>query len=326
MKNEYVSLIVPCYNVAGTLQGFIDSVLQQTYPYIQIIAVDDGSSDGTAEIWKFNVATLRERGIFFTYVYQQNAGLGAAINTGLKYIDGEFLCWADPDDFFMPDSFQKRVHALREHPDCGVVTSDAYYYNAKNLDKPISRVSEGMRYTSEPMQFEYLLEEQSIFCAGCHMVRMSAFNDVNPAHEIYPARHGQNWQMLLPLYYKYPRFFLPEPLYGYVIYPQSMSRGDKTEKQVVQRWNEHEAILMETLQRMQMDRDEREKYIRIVRIRYARKRFYTAIDFRNKKEMVSQYRAICKLHGDTEEIHRLFLRNRNIVTKALGKALDLIEK
>lgn len=125
MKKEYVSLIVPCYNVAKTLQAFIDSVLQQTYPYIQIVAVNDGSTDQTEAIWKSNTDAFREKKILFTYVSQENAGLGAAINTGLKHIAGEYLCWADPDDFFMPESFERRVSALSAHPDCGVVTSDA---------------------------------------------------------------------------------------------------------------------------------------------------------------------------------------------------------
>ena len=77
-------------------------------------------------------------------------------------------------------------------------------------------------------QFEYLLNEKSIFCTGCHMIRVSALKEVNPKFEIYPARRGQNWQLLLPIYYKYKRFFLDEPLYGYVIYAQSMSQGDVT--------------------------------------------------------------------------------------------------
>lgn len=326
MKKEYVSLIVPCYNVAKTLQAFIDSVLQQTYPHIQIVAVNDGSTDQTEAIWKSNTDAFQEKNILFTYVSQENAGLGAAINTGLKHIDGEYLCWADPDDFFMPESFEKRVNALYEHPDCGVVTSDANYYSADDLTHSIGKASDGMIHSSEPMQFEYLLKEQSIFCTGCHMVRMSAFDDVNPEHDIYPARRGQNWQMLLPIYYKYPRYFLSEPLYGYVIYPQSMSRGDANLEQHLMRLNEHETIVLETLKRMQMDNSVREKYSHDVRVYFSKKRFHASVDFRDKKQMAYQYGVLCQLHADTDDIQKRYMRNRNIFCKAIGKIEDLLKQ
>lgn len=323
MKPNYVSLIVPCYNVAATLQRFIDSVIKQTYPYIQVITVNDGSTDGTAEILKDNAKAFQERNIIFTYVYQKNAGLGAAINAGLKYVEGEFLCWADPDDFFMPESFEKRVKELHEHPECGIVTSDAYYFQSNNLRYPVSKVSDGIDFSFDPIQFEHMLKERSIFCSGCHMVRMEAFNDVNPAREIYPARRGQNWQMLLPLYYKYPRVFLPEPLYGYVIYPNSMSRGDTSEERVMFRWDEHETILRETLLKMEMVDSDREKYLRYVQVRYAKKRFYSSIDFRDKKKMVEQYQILCDLQEDTDDIRRLYKRNRNKICKLIGRVQDI---
>lgn len=326
MKEEYVSLIVPCYNVAKTLQAFIDSVLQQTYPYIQIIAVNDGSTDQTEAIWKSNTDAFQKRNILFTYVDQENAGLGAAINTGLKHIDGEYLCWADPDDFYMPDSFEKRVNALSEHPDCGVVTSDANYYRADDLTHSINKASDGMIHSSEPMQFEYLLKEQSIFCPGCHMVRMSAFDDVNPEHDIYPARRGQNWQMLLPIYYKYPRYFLSEPLYGYVIYPQSMSRGDANLEQHLMRLNEHETIVLETLKRMQIDNSVCEKYSHDVRVYFSEKKFHAAVDCRDKRQMTKQYDILCQLHADTDDIRKRYMRNRNIFFKVAGRIEDLLKQ
>ena len=325
MLKRYVSLIVPCYNVAKTLQSFLDSVLQQTYPYIQLILVNDGSTDDTEEIIKSNIERFRAKGIYVDYVDQENAGLGAAINTGLNYIDGDYLCWADPDDFFMPGSFEKRVEALTEHPDCGVVTSDAYFYRAEDLLHPVSKASDGLIHSVEANQFEYFLKEESIFCSGCHMVRRCAFDDVNPSHEIYPARRGQNWQMLLPVYYRYPRYFLDEPLYGYVLYPQSMSTGDVTEEKVMMRWDEHETILFETLQRIQMSSAERETYRHMILTRYAQKRFYSAIDFRDKKTMTEQYQLLCSLRENTKDIQRLFFRNRNVLCKVVGKLISSIK-
>ena len=99
MKSGYVSIIVPCYNAAATLGRFMDSVMNQTYSYIQVIAINDGSTDQTAEILKNYKAKFVTSEREFIIITQKNLGLGSAINSGLKHIQGEYICWADPDDF-----------------------------------------------------------------------------------------------------------------------------------------------------------------------------------------------------------------------------------
>ena len=189
--------------------------MNQTYSYIQVIAINDGSTDQTAEILKNYKAKFVTSEREFIIITQKNLGLGSAINSGLKHIQGEYICWADPDDFYMKDSVEKRVAILKSNPDYGAVSSDAYYYDEDNLERPVGRASDGLRNCNSSYQFELLLEEASIFCPGCHMVRYSVMEEVNPKFYIYPARRGQNWQLLLPVYYKYKRYFLNEPLYGY---------------------------------------------------------------------------------------------------------------
>lgn len=58
--------------------------------------------------------------------YQENNGLGGAINAGLQFVTGEYLCWPDADDYLEPTAVEDRVKAFLEHPDCAVVTSNAY--------------------------------------------------------------------------------------------------------------------------------------------------------------------------------------------------------
>ena len=137
MKSGYVSIIVPCYNAAATLGRFMDSVMNQTYSYIQVIAINDGSTDQTAEILKNYKAKFVTSEREFIIITQKNLGLGSAINSGLKHIQGEYICWADPDDFYMKDSVEKRVAILKSNPDYGAVSSDAYYYDEDNLERPV---------------------------------------------------------------------------------------------------------------------------------------------------------------------------------------------
>ena len=325
MGKELISIIAPCYNVADTLERYLESILNQTYKHIEVIAVDDGSTDDTAKILERYCAVFAANRMTLKYLYEDNAGLGSAINTGLKYVTGDYLCWSDPDDFYFPTSMEKRLQAFHMHPECAVVSSDAYVYRSNDLEHPVKREAARFVNRQEPNQFELLLREESHFCAGCHMVRMAEFEKVNPNREIYPARRGQNWQMLLPVYYRYPRYFLDEPLYGYVLYPQSMSTGDVTEEKVMMRWDEHETILFETLQRIQMSSAERETYRHMILTRYAQKRFYSAIDFRDKKTMTEQYQLLCSLRENTKDIQRLFFRNRNVLCKAVGKLISSIK-
>ena len=92
-----------------------------------------------------------------------------------------------------------------------------------------------------------MIIDKSICCPGCHMVRASDFLTVNPLRSIYRSRGGQNWQMLLPIYYKFKRVFLDKPLYNYVIYPSSHSHGDSTLQDKLNRIDGHEDIICETL-------------------------------------------------------------------------------
>lgn len=317
-----VSIITPCYNVEKTLERYLESILAQTYKEIEVIAVDDGSTDNTSIILKKYQDKFTLNGMKLRYVFQNNAGLGAAINTGLKYVNGSFLCWADPDDFFMHTSVEKRLKILLDKTDYDIVSSDAYVYNSEDLEHPIKREAERFENRYKANQFEYLLTEQSHFCAGCHMVRMSAFDKINSKREIYPAKRGQNWQLLLPMYYYYKRFYLDEPLYGYVIYQKSMSKGDNTEEKELFRWKEHEEIILNTLDRIGIEPLKLNKYTKIVKYRYALKKFYTAIDFRDRKLLREQYVLLDKMNCITKEVRRLYLRNYYIGLKILYKIVE----
>ena len=322
MTQEIISIIVPCYNVENTLPRFLESIVNQTYKNIEIIAVDDGSTDNTAKILKNYIHILGSKKIVLKYIYEENAGLGAAINTGLKYVTGDYLCWSDPDDFYFPTSMEKRLNAFYDHPDCSVVSSDAYVFYSDNLKKPLKREAERFDKRHEKNQFELLLNEESHFCAGCHMVKMKDFDKVNPNREIYPARRGQNWQLLLPVYYKFKRYYLDEPLYAYVVYTDSMSNGDNTEDKEMNRWAEHEEIIRQTLQRIPLTNEELEKYDKEVTIRYAKKRFFTAIDYRDKKEIRQQYVILKEYQENSNEIRNIYLRNYYLAWKVFFKIWD----
>src|SRR5438552_13649007 len=105
-----VSVIIPCYNQAHFLHEAIESVLAQTYSNREIIVVNDGSTDSTAEV-AGRYSAVR-------HIYQENAGPSAARNTGLKQTSSEYLVFLDADDRLLPEALEMGVDCLRQHPEC----------------------------------------------------------------------------------------------------------------------------------------------------------------------------------------------------------------
>ena len=312
MEKKMVSIITPCYNGGKLLSRYLDSVLKQTYKNIELIIVNDGSSDNTEKIVISYKGQFKKEGMKLVYIYQDNKGLGGAINTGLKHFTGDYLCWADYDDFFRDDSVEKRVNFLENNPQYGCVTSDANVYNEDDLENPIYKITDKFKYNEDEYQFEHHLKSESIFCCGCHMVRTEAFLDVNPDRDIFEGRRGQNWQMLLPVYYKYKRGFLDEPLYNYIIYQHSMSNGDNTKEKYIQRYNEHLEIIKNTLQRIDMEEDERKKYLDIFLTIYIRDRFDIGLKYDELGDAFKYYIKIVKRGDlrkyDTKSVVKLLLK------------------
>ena len=113
-----VSIIIPAYNQAQYLRLSIESALAQTYPYREIIVVDDGSTDETAAIAKNYGDKIR-------YIYQENRGLAGARNTGIRTAKGELIGLLDSDDIWLPEYLQSIVSLANEHPQAVVFYSAA---------------------------------------------------------------------------------------------------------------------------------------------------------------------------------------------------------
>ncbi len=103
-----VSVIIPVYNSEHFIQKTIDSVISQTYRSIEIIVVNDGSTDRTGDL----IRSYQED--FIICIDQKNKGVSAARNLGLKTAKGEFVIFFDSDDIMQPGFIQTRVEALRE--------------------------------------------------------------------------------------------------------------------------------------------------------------------------------------------------------------------
>ena len=119
--NSLVSIVMPVYNGEKYIKEAIDSVLSQTYSDWELVVIDDGSVDRTAEL----VASYKDERI--RYIFQDNRGQAAALNHGLDTIQGDYYTTLDADDGLPIDSIQVRVAYLENHPEYGAVYSDGYF-------------------------------------------------------------------------------------------------------------------------------------------------------------------------------------------------------
>lgn len=114
MKEPLVSVIIPNFNYAHYLTQAVDSVLAQTYLNLEIMVVDDGSTDDSE-------ATLRNYGSRVRWISQQNQGVAAARNLGVSQTTGEFVAFLDADDLWLPAKLEQQVKRFAADPDLGLV-------------------------------------------------------------------------------------------------------------------------------------------------------------------------------------------------------------
>lgn len=116
MNSPRVSVVLPVYNGARYLAEAIESVLAQTYPHWEIVAVNDGSRDHSNEIVGRYLESRRVK-----YIEQSNQGVARARNTGIAHSCGEFIALLDQDDVWLPDKLEKEVAFLDAHREAALV-------------------------------------------------------------------------------------------------------------------------------------------------------------------------------------------------------------
>jgi glycosyltransferase involved in cell wall biosynthesis len=109
IEPSLVSVVIPVFNGTNYLRQAIDSVLAQTYPYFELIVVDDGSNDGTWEL-------IRSYGDAVRGYSKANGGVASALNHGLREMRGRWFAWLSHDDVWMPDKLALQVSYMADNP------------------------------------------------------------------------------------------------------------------------------------------------------------------------------------------------------------------
>jgi glycosyltransferase involved in cell wall biosynthesis len=136
-----VSVVIPTYNRAAKVQAGIHSVLAQTFSDLEVIVVDDGSSDGTGQI-------LRDLfGDRIRYFAQANQGASVARNRGVEEARGEWIAFLDSDDIWEKDKLEWQFRALKEFsPQCGGCYTDVRFFNHSETQTMFQLAEESYRH------------------------------------------------------------------------------------------------------------------------------------------------------------------------------------
>jgi glycosyltransferase involved in cell wall biosynthesis len=212
-----VSIVTPSYNQGRFIRDTIESVLTQSYPAIEYLVMDGGSTDETLSV-------LASYGDRLAWVSERDRGQTEAINKGWRRTRGEIVAYLNSDDTYLPGAVERAVACLTEQPDAGVVYGEGYHVDAAGA------VLE--RYPTEPFDLARL-EETCFICQPTVFLRRSVVERVGYCDE--SLRYCMDYDLWIRAA-KVTRFaFIPHYL--------ANSRLHRDTKTVGQRVPAHEEIL-----------------------------------------------------------------------------------
>jgi glycosyltransferase involved in cell wall biosynthesis len=169
MPEPIVSVVIPAYNRSALLGEAIESVLAQDHPRLEVIVVDDGSTDDTPSV-------VRSYGNRVKYIRQEHSGRSAARNRGLAHAAGEFVAFLDSDDVFLPGKLSTQVLFLLDHPEVDAVYGDGHTLDAQGRLGPLQPYVTPLPDATSEVIIGHLLSH-NLFALHTALVRRRALPD-----------------------------------------------------------------------------------------------------------------------------------------------------
>ena len=192
-----ISVIIPTYNRRNTLPRAVESVLNQTYKPIEIIVVDDGSTDGAKEMCSEMYPLVR-------YIYQANSGVSSARNTGIKSASGDWIALLDSDDEWLPDKLDRQVKLLQDNAEIRFChTNEIWIRNNVRINQKKKHQKYGGNIFNKCLDICRISPSSSLF-------HTSVIKDVGLFDESLDV--CEDYDLWLRITAKYPVLFLDQPL------------------------------------------------------------------------------------------------------------------
>lgn len=215
--NPVISVIIPTYNRAQWLQQSISSALEQTYGNIEIIVIDDGSTDNTKEL----LANLKSHGIRYIG-HSTNRGAAASRNTGIRAARGEFIAFLDDDDEWLPSKLKKQLDKFStSSATVGVVYTGSSLVSVRS-GKTIHSFS--CPHSQDHREVDFL--RTVTFSTSVPLIRKSCFRKAGLFDEALPGSQDMDMWIRLAVHYEFA--FIPEVLVRRYIHGGQISSTLKT--------------------------------------------------------------------------------------------------
>ena len=206
MMTPRVSVLIPCYNAGRFLGAALNSVLAQTYQDFEIIVVDDGSTDQTAEVAAAYPCVR--------YIYSEHKGIPCARNLAVSHAKGEYIAFLDADDMWDTTKLEKQISYLDSHADCRIV-----YTLAKNF-------YDGDSASMTQRQNQLLHANMDHYLVSCCIAR-SVFEEYGGFSEDYPYGEDTHWVARICATGISMKHCIEEPLYLRRIHDSNISLTHK---------------------------------------------------------------------------------------------------
>jgi glycosyltransferase involved in cell wall biosynthesis len=181
-----VSVVITTYNRANYVAETIESVARQTYTNVEIIVIDDGSTDDTSAIVERLAPDVR-------YIWQENSERGAARNHGLRLAKGEFIAFLDSDDLWLPTKLEREVEFLDANPRIGLVYMGAIQIDSEGRELGV------LRAAGPSGRLTRSLLQNNCVSIGAHLARTSLIRDIGGFREERQLSGAEDWEMWVRL-------------------------------------------------------------------------------------------------------------------------------
>jgi glycosyltransferase involved in cell wall biosynthesis len=214
--DEKVSVLMCVFNTGDYLCQAIDSVLGQTYPNIELILIDDASSDDS---WQIMCEYSAHHPLITAVHNPVNQGMSAALNKGLKMASGDYITRQDSDDVMLPQRLAEQVAYLQQFPEVGAVGTNVTYIDTQGKEIGVSS------FPSTNDAIQEALPDRMCFCGPTILVRKESFRQ---AGFFYPLNNSaEDYDLCLRLAEVTQMANLEQPLYLYCQRPDSFSNSNR---------------------------------------------------------------------------------------------------
>jgi glycosyltransferase involved in cell wall biosynthesis len=218
LVDELISIVVPAFNAATTIRETVLSALNQTHHSIEVIVVDDGSTDQTKNV----VASLAERDPRVRYFYKANGGVASARNFGIAKARGAFIATLDADDLWYPTKISRQLERFQKSdPETALI-----YVWCCWIDDSGSVTGYAPPTRSEGNIFPHMCLGNVIISCSNALIRRDVLIDAGGFDETLRSKGAQgceDWKLYLRIAERHRIAMVPEYLIGYRVSPGSMS-------------------------------------------------------------------------------------------------------